>query len=237
MTQLGHENAAALDTAFTLFYKIGLEITPLLRREDILMASPQIIENVSRAFSDMLTIVADVVIAYYGAIHNLHHSQQASTKLDIYARFGHHMESFRARVRLCAYEIWRNVLERSMEDPDQVLVLQAWLAPQDTVLAMLSSDHVNLVSRAEEYTCTWLQPHLNSLFKGGDKCLLVQGKAGSGKTTLANWVGDRLQRPVSRKNISTLSFFFSESNLLNVSVLVEKPFRGNICISSVYSYA
>lgn len=173
------------------------------------MASPQIMDNVSRAFSDMLTIVADVAVTYYGAVHRLE-GDQTSTKLDIYSRFGHHMESFRARVRLCAYEVWRYVLERSMEDPEQIMVLQAWLAPQDTVLAMLASDHVNLVSRAEEYTCTWLQSHLNSFFKGDEKCLLVQGKAGSGKTTLANWAVDRLQRPVSRKSVCTLSFFFSK---------------------------
>lgn len=173
------------------------------------MASPQIMDSVSRAFSDMLTIVADVAVAYYGAIHRLQGGQM-SIKLDIYSRFGHHMESFRARVRLCAYEIWRHVLERSMEDPEQIMVLQSWLSPQDTVLAMLTSDHINLVSRAEEYTCTWLQPYLNSFFKGDDKCLLVQGKIGSGKTTLANWTVDRLQRPVSRKSVCTLSFFFSE---------------------------
>lgn len=209
MIQLGHENAAALDTAFTLFYQIGLEVAPLLGRDEVLIASPQIMENVSRAFSDMVTIVADVAMAYYGAIHRLS-GEETSAKVDIYARFGHHMDNFRTRVRQCAYEIWRYVLERSMEDPEQVLVLQAWLAPQDTVLAMLSSDHVNLVSRAEEYTCTWMQPHLNTFFKGEDKCLLVQGKSGCGKTTLANWVVDRLQRPVSRRNISALSFFFSK---------------------------
>lgn len=209
--QFGHENASALDTAFTLFYQIGLEIAILLKSEDILKDSPEIMEAVSRAFSDMLTIVTDVSMAYYGIIHRLHGSEQASSKLDIYARFGHHIESFRAGVHLCAYEMWRSVLDSRGEDPDNFRVLQTWLAPQDSVLALLSSDHVNLVCRAEEYTCTWLQSHLNSFFRGEDKCLLVQGKAGSGKTTMANWVIDRLQRPVSRKSISTLSFFFGES--------------------------
>lgn len=216
-TQLGYENAAALETAFTLFYRIGLEIAPLIRgdlrhrHECILEASSEIMENISNTFSDMLIIVADVSMAYYGAIHRMRHNEKTSTQLDIYARFGRHIEGFRANVRRCAHEMWRAVLERSGDDPDHVLVLQAWLAPQDTVLAQLSSDHVNLASRAEEYTCTWLQAHLNSFFKGDDKCLLVQGKAGSGKTTMANWVVDRLQRPVGRKDISTLSFFFSES--------------------------
>lgn len=217
MMQLGHENAAALETAFMLFYHIGLEISPLLRRDprlrhgDVLQSSPEIMDNISKTFSNMLIIVADVSMAYYGAIHHMRHVEQDSLKLDIYARFGHHLESFRADVRRCAHEMWRFALERSGDDPDHVLALQAWLAPQDTVLALLSSDHVNLVSRAGEYTCTWLQAHLNSFFKGRNKCLFIRGKAGSGKTTMANWVVDRLQRPVSRKNISTLSFFFSKS--------------------------
>lgn len=175
----------------------------------MLRASPQIMDNVSRAFSDLLTIVSDVAVAYYGAVHRLD-GDQSSTKLDVYSRFGHHMDSFRARVRLCSNEIWRYVLERSMEDPEQIQVLQGWLTPQDSVLATLASDHVNLVSRAEEYTCMWMQPHLNGFFKGDDKCLFVQGRSGSGKTTLANWVVERLQRPISRKSVSTLNFFFSK---------------------------
>lgn len=214
--QLGHENASALETAFALFYQIGIEISPLLRREsgsrqeNILEASNEIMGHISQTFSQMLTIVADVTMALYGAIHRMAHVEQVSTKLDIYARFGHHIESFRASVRRCAHEMWRFVLERSGDDVEDVLVLQAWLAPQDTILAQLSYDHVNLASRAEEYTCTWLQAHLNSFFKGDDKCLLVQGKSGSGKTTMANWVVDRLQRPMNRVNISILSFFFSK---------------------------
>lgn len=169
-------------------------------------------DNVSKAFSDMLTIVADVAMAFYGAVSRVQRGHsQVSTKLDIYARFGHHMETFRSRVRLCTFEIWRHTLERHMQNPDQILILQAWLAPQDTVLAMLSSDHVNLVSRPGEQTCTWMNDPLNNFFKGEGKCLLVQGGSGYGKTTLANWVVDRLQRPVNRKSITTLSFFFNSS--------------------------
>lgn len=176
------------------------------------MGSPNVMDNVSKAFSDMLTIVADVAMAYYGAVTHIHNGHtQMSTKLDIYARFGHHMEMFRSRVRLASYEIWRYNLERSMRDPDEILILQSWLGPQDTVLAMLSSDHVNLVGRPEEYTCTWLQNPLNSFFKGDEKCMFFEGESGSGKTTLANWVVDRLQRPVNRRSISTLSFFYSKS--------------------------
>lgn len=176
----------------------------------MLMASSNIMDNVSEAFSDMLSIVADVAMAFYGAVSRVEQGHnQVSTKLDIYARFGHHMETFRSRVRLCTFEIWRHTLERHMQNPDQILVLQAWLAPQDTVLAMLSSDHVNLVCRPEELTCSWMQEPLKTFFKGDEKCLLVQGGSGSGKTTLANWVIDRLQRPVNRKIVTTLSFFFN----------------------------
>lgn len=178
----------------------------------MLMASPNIMDNVSKTFSDMLAIVADVSMAFYGAVSRVEQGHnQVSTKLDIYARFGHHMETFRSRVRLCTFEIWRHTLERNMQNPDQILVLQAWLAPQDTVLAMLSSDHVNLVCRPEELTCTWMQEPLKNFFRGDEKCLLVQGGCGSGKTTLANWVVDRLQRPVNRKIVTTLSFFFNSS--------------------------
>ncbi|RYP08426.1 hypothetical protein DL764_001914 [Monosporascus ibericus] len=205
LLELGHENAVALETAFNLFYQFGLELSPLLKAEHTLVLVPSIMENIGRAFSELLGIVAGVAIAFYSAVHG----GRQLTRLDIYATFSGPIESFRSRVERCTHEMWTSKLRsHGCDDDGHFDLLREWLAPQDSVLAFLASNRINLTSPPEEYTCTWFQPHINQFFKTNEKVLVVEGKSGSGKTTLANWVVNRLQRPVYGRELSTLSFFY-----------------------------
>ncbi|KAI8950503.1 hypothetical protein F4801DRAFT_602241 [Xylaria longipes] len=209
LLELGHENAEALQTAFDLFYQLGLELSPLLRAENALRLAPSIMEDVARAFSELLNIVSGIAVGYYTAVHSTRH---VTTRLDIYATFGASIHTYRSRVQHCEHEIWNFELRtQGYDESVQIGTLQEWLAPQDLVLASLASNHISLATRPEEYTCIWFQSHLNQFFKSADKVLLVEGKSGSGKTTLANWVVSRLQRPISGRVIPTLSFFFNTS--------------------------
>ncbi|KAI0466964.1 hypothetical protein F4859DRAFT_282468 [Xylaria cf. heliscus] len=209
LLELGHENAEALQIAFDLFYQLGLELSPLLRAENALRLAPSIMENVARAFSELLNIVSSIAISYYGAVHS---SRHVTTWLDIYATFGASIDNYRSRVQHCEHEIWNFELRtQGYDETVQIGILQEWLAPQDQVVAFLASNHISLATRPEEYTCIWFQSHLNQFFKSADRVLLVEGKSGSGKTTLANWVVNRLQRPIAGRVIPTLSFFFNTS--------------------------
>lgn len=140
LLELGHENAAALQTAFELFYQLGLELAPLLRAEHALLLSPSIMEDVSRAFSELLNIVSGIAIGYYSAVHG---SRQMTTRLDIYATFGASIDNYRSRVQHCEHEIWTFELRsQGYDDGDHIESLQAWLAPQDKVLAFLDRKSV-----------------------------------------------------------------------------------------------
>ncbi|TGJ87334.1 hypothetical protein E0Z10_g1461 [Xylaria hypoxylon] len=209
LLELGHENAKALQTAFDLFYQLGLELSPLLRAENALRLAPSIMEGVARAFSELLSIVSGIAVSYYTAVHG----SRQTTRLDIYATFGASIDSYRSRVQHCEYEIWNfEIRTQGYGEAIQIETLEEWLAPQDKVLAFLSSNHISLASRPEEYTCIWFQSHLNQFFKHDDKVLLVEGKSGSGKTTLANWVVSRLQRPIGGRGVvPTLNFFYNSS--------------------------
>ncbi|KAI1428078.1 hypothetical protein F5Y12DRAFT_711393 [Xylaria sp. FL1777] len=209
LLELGYENATALQTAFDLFYQLGLELSPLLRAENALRLAPSIMEGVARAFSELLSIVSGIAIGYYTAVHG----SRQTTRLDIYATFGASIENYRSRVQHCEHEIWNFELRnQGYGEAIQIETLREWLAPQDKVLAFLSSNHISLASRPEEYTCIWFQSHLNQFFKHDEKVLLVEGPSGSGKTTLANWVVNRLQRPIGGRGVvPTLSFFYNSS--------------------------
>lgn len=161
-------------------------------------------ENVGRAFSELLSIVSGVAIAFYSAVHN----GRESTRLDIYATFSGPLDNFRSRVERCSRALWA----LKYDDEDHFGLIRRWLAPQDSILAFLASNRISLATRPEEYTCTWFQSHLNYFFKNNEKILAVEGKSGSGKTTLANWVVNRLQRPVFGRELSTLSFLYGANS-------------------------
>ncbi|KAI1179918.1 hypothetical protein F4777DRAFT_404878 [Nemania sp. FL0916] len=209
LLELGHENATALQTAFDLFYQLGLELAPLLGAGHALSSSPSIMENVNRAFSELLSVVSGVAVGYYSAVHR---SGQTTTRLDIYGTFGASIDNYRSRVHHCETEIWNLELRtQGYDDATQIEILEEWLAPQDKVLAFLSSNKISLATRPEDYTCIWFQPYLNQFFKHDRNVLLVEGKSGAGKTTLANWAVSRLQRPIGGRVVPTLSFFFDSS--------------------------
>lgn len=207
LLNLGHENAAALEKAFNLFYQFGLDLSPLLQRADLFNESRAIMEDLGRAFADLLQIVTGISITFYQAVH----SGKPSTKIDIFSSFSSIIETFRLRVHRCSREMWDAALMDHASDGRQVEVLQRWLAPTDSVLAFLSSNHVSIACRPEQFTCIWFQSHLSAFLKSRENILLIEGKVGSGKTTLANWIIDRLQRPISRRHVSTISFFYDYS--------------------------
>ncbi len=187
----------------------------MLRAENALRLASPIMEGVARAFSELLNIVAGIAISYYTAAHRSHQG----TRLDIYATYGAFIDNYRSRVLQCEREIWNFELRnQGYGDAIQIETLREWLAPKDKVLSFLSSNHISLASRAEEYTCLWFQSHMNQFFKHDEKVLLVEGPSGSGKTTLANWVVNRLQRPIGGRGVvPTLNFFYSKSNMYKLS--------------------
>ncbi|KAI0025146.1 hypothetical protein F4780DRAFT_792715 [Xylariomycetidae sp. FL0641] len=208
LLELGHENSAALQTAFDLFYQLGQELSRLLRAEHALHLAPAITENVGRAFSELLNIVSGIAIGFHSAVHGA----GKTSRLDIYATFGASIDQFRSRIKHCIREIWKfEFMSQGFEDAHHIDTITEWLAPQDSILAFLASNHINLASRPEQYTCSWFQKPLDRFFHYDEKILWIEGPAGSGKTTLANWAAERLQRPIGGRMISTLGFFYNAS--------------------------
>ena len=210
LLELGHENATALRKVFKLFYQFGNELSLLLKQAELFALDVAIQDGVGTAFVDLLNIVTGVAVQFHLAVHGA----KESVALDIYASFGGLITAFRAQVAKVAQHMWAASLERAgLIDGPTVDVLRNWLAPQDSVLAFLSSNHVNLANQAADHTCVWFQQHLSSFLRGNDKIMVVEGKQGSGKSTMANWVTDRLQRPIGGRNrkVSTISFAFNQT--------------------------
>ncbi|KAI7683105.1 hypothetical protein KC353_g21514, partial [Hortaea werneckii] len=141
----------------------------------------------------------------------------------MYEVFGSTIETFRLRRSKTSDAIWNHQIESDSMDTEDALtieVLNNWLRPQDRVLDLLGTDHTTFADQQAEFTCIWFQEELVNFVKGSNECLLLNGPAGSGKTTLAGSIIERLQRPVARKNFSTIFCSIgsvpSEANTLHV---------------------
>lgn len=74
------------------------------------------------------------------------------------------------------------------------------------------------LKRAED-TCEWLKTPLVEFFRGNEKALTITGESGCGKTVLAGWVKERLQRPLDHVQYSTLTYHFPYDSPAQCTVL------------------
>ncbi|EME41438.1 hypothetical protein DOTSEDRAFT_46432 [Dothistroma septosporum NZE10] len=220
LLELGHENSAALDKAFGFLYRYSSAVTSLLSRSEVLKLSQEIYEEMCKMYSDLLTLVVDVSVRFYKAVHS---SSGASASLDLFEVFGDTIATFRHRRDSITELIWKQEIAGDNSDIDEAIevsTLDRWLAPQDRVLATLELDHTLIADNLAEHTCVWFSDDLAKFVKGTEHSLLINGAPGSGKTTLAAALAERLQRPVARKSYAMLFYSVgavpSQSSTLNV---------------------
>ncbi|KAF2628800.1 hypothetical protein BU25DRAFT_365743 [Macroventuria anomochaeta] len=204
LLELGHENSAALDKAFSVLYKFSLSFSSVLRRSELLAATAEIREQLCLLYTDLISLVVDVSIRFYKTANGM---TSGSASLDIFELFGETIEGFRSRQNSVVELIWESQIENEDFEEGEALdvkVLSRWLSPQDRVLATLNRDHSFFVDQQVEMTCIWFQKYLTRFLQSDKSFLLVTGQAGAGKTTLAGSIVERLQRPVNRKQVDTL---------------------------------
>ncbi|EME77291.1 uncharacterized protein MYCFIDRAFT_60116 [Pseudocercospora fijiensis CIRAD86] len=202
LLELGHENGAALDKAFGFMYRCSSAVSALLARSEVLSFSSEIYQQLCMMYSDLLTLVVDVAVRFYKAVHG-NSGEQAS--LDMYHVFGSTIQTFRERRDKLTKAIWKDQMEsEEFGGEAEVNVLERWLAPEDRILETLSLDHTLIADDLAEFTCVWFNDELSKFVKSSDSTLLINGPQGSGKTTLAASLAERLQRPIARKTYSTI---------------------------------
>lgn len=200
-------------------YRCSSSVSALLARSEVLSFSSEIYEQLCLMYSDLLTLVVDVALRFFKAVHS---SAGEHASLDMYSIFGETITTFRERRDNVTRSIWREQMDYDddLAETVEVDALERWLAPQDHVLETLSADHTLIADELAEFTCVWFNDELSKFIKSTDTSLLISGSAGSGKTTLAASLAERLQRPIARKTYSTifvsLGAISSQASSLNV---------------------
>lgn len=183
-----------MEKAFAFCYRLSSQVSQLVARAELLKLSASTYEQLSYMYTDLLSLVTDIAVTFYKAVH----SSSSTVSVDIYEEFGDVIVTFRERREAVTNSIWR---ETTGEDVVDVAVLSRWLSPQDRVLTTLALDYSLL---AEDLVgCVWFHDDLAKFIKGSEKILLINGNAGSGRTTLAASLTERLQRPIAKKQYAT----------------------------------
>ncbi|KAF7589548.1 hypothetical protein BBP40_004171 [Aspergillus hancockii] len=199
---LGEENAPALMTSFGFFYSISTALANLLERTDLFSVTQETQEQLVLALLDLVRLVHGVATHFYQATSSL---TTASISVNIYETFSGQIQTFRDRCENIADSMWRHQFLRQNLDADQVKQIQAWLAPEDRVLADVADATSQLAQDREELTCLWVKQYLTRFLKSQQlRILSLAGKPGSGKSVLASVIVDHLQHPIGGVSYKTL---------------------------------
>ncbi|KAI4287738.1 MAG: hypothetical protein L6R35_003004 [Caloplaca aegaea] len=199
LLELGPDNAQALETTFAVFYKLGLSIAFLLRRHALLTASEHLRCEVGYSFNDLLIIVRDVSLYY--RVKLLGREQEVT--FDFNSVFGSQISRFNQRRVGIVNAMWEHVL--GDEASTQIQTVRNWIQPGDRTLRKLLIENETAAGRRDEFTCEWFQSHLLAFTRSQDDVLSLQGRGGCGKSVLASWIVERLQRPLGKKTYDTIS--------------------------------
>ncbi|KAL9029307.1 MAG: hypothetical protein Q9196_002433 [Gyalolechia fulgens] len=199
LVQLGPSNAQALEMTFSVFYKLGLSISLLLRRNTLLTATEHLRREVGYAFNDLLLLVRDVSLYYRARLLG----SAPETSFDFNTAFGHQVSGFDQRKAGIVNAMWGHALGH--QALSQMQTLRKWLQPSDRASRKLLGGNETRAGGRAEFTCEWFQSHLLAFTRSQNDILAIHGPAGCGKSVLAGWIVERLQRPLGKKTHDTLS--------------------------------
>ena len=165
ISQLGPDNAEALETTFAVFYKLGLSIAFLLRRDKLLTASSFLRIEVSRSLNNLFVLVRDVSVFYRVKLFSRAHE----TAFDFNTVFGRQVSSFSQRRAAIVNAMWEQVL--GYQSSTQILTVRNWLQPRDRSLRKLVTKPEAAAGRRDEFTCEWFQSHLLAFTRSQDDIL------------------------------------------------------------------
>ncbi|GAB7354328.1 hypothetical protein MBLNU459_g4841t2 [Dothideomycetes sp. NU459] len=203
LLELGENNAAALNTTFGVFYKLGLSLSFLSSHEAKLSLSTHIREDVGRAFHDIHTLVFDVAVYYQRSVRGL---SRGTVTVDFISLFRGNLENFYRRKSLIIDHMWRHSL--GTKASKDVQKMRAWLDQRSCLLKVVSADRLAYKLQYDQYTCEWFQRHLLDFTRSNQDVLAITAPSGGGKTVLSSWIQERLQRPLDQKTHSTIMYKF-----------------------------
>ena len=170
-----------------------------MRDSTLLSANPEIRKQVAQGLNLILLLVHDVTFYYHRQLRGT----SRETRIDFNGVFGRKIAAFYQLKNHIVDAMWEYTLgdEAAME----IRVLRKWLGPRDAGLQKLLKSDDSAPSFREEFTCEWFQSHLLAFSRSKNDTFAAHAPPGCGKSVLAGWIVERLQRPIGKRTYVTLS--------------------------------
>jgi ABC-type multidrug transport system fused ATPase/permease subunit len=182
-----------------MFYKAGLSLSFFLQHPELLSANSHIRTEVGQVLNELLILVRDVGLYYRTRISAL---SSAEISIDFSSVFSKNIFAFYRRKDHIIDALWEC---RLGDDCANVRVIRQWLDTHDNIARTVIREQLAANSRRHEHTSEWMGRPLLDFSRSTEDVLAITGPSGSGKSILAGWIVERLQKPLDKKMYETLS--------------------------------
>lgn len=190
-------------------YELGLLVSQITQIPGIFESTKEIKASISNLYSELVGLAGCISVHYRNHIFNLGPKHQTVT-LNLNDLFGGDIDSIWASKTALYDRIWSQSLGKK-HFPLTLAELRHRLNPESEAFRhALYAELAEDLERAED-TCEWVKSDLVDYLQSNEKILTVTGAPGSGKTVLADWIEERLQRPLNDTTYSVLLYTFRKS--------------------------
>ncbi|KAK7432232.1 hypothetical protein QQZ08_001177 [Neonectria magnoliae] len=206
LLEIGHGQAKALVPTFMALYELAMLLSNISQIQDLEYMPRHIKESAAHIFCDLVQLVGHIASHYRQRISGL--EAGASIKISFDSVFGNQIDRVWQAKNALYDNIWDFKLG-SKGSPSDLQWLREKLQPSfgPSVRNTLYDEVLEQLDRSED-TCSWIKDTLVQFFHSNDQVLSVTGPPGVGKTVLAEWVQERLARPLDHRSYAVLTYNF-----------------------------
>ncbi|OLN98018.1 hypothetical protein CCHL11_06795 [Colletotrichum chlorophyti] len=213
LLELGHEQADALEPTFNALYELALLLGQTARLSNMFTVNDAIKHDITRIFDSLIRLIGNVAFFYRQRINTIY---SGSVTIDFEAEFGSQItEIWKQREHLYDH-IWAYKLRNNSYPVDISTLRQQLLPTKQSVKSTVYGRAADRKLRVEG-TCDWIHHDLYDFLSSSDRIFTITGSDGCGKSMIASWVRERLERPVNRVHYETISYTFSNESSTEAS--------------------
>lgn len=189
-------------------YELGQLLANTLELRSLFVLSEDIARALGEVINGLVHLLGDIAIFYHQRISRL---SRTSVTIDFDREFGRQLEEICSKREQLIYTIWAYRLGGSHGASD-VASLHRELGSTYTHTKSYLYGRTQEKKRRVDGTCEWLEEDLIEFLEKDENILAITGSAGCGKSMLASWVRDQLERPVGHldEKYRTLSYTFGK---------------------------
>ncbi|KAK3343472.1 hypothetical protein B0T25DRAFT_634562 [Lasiosphaeria hispida] len=203
LLMLGLLQTRTLLPTFQVFYQLSIMLSHTSR----IHGTAQAKDDVTRLYSAVVALV-DAVAVFYRVKLTLVTRDQDKT-IDFESSFGTKLDKIWECHRDIMSKMWLPKLnERDPDHSARLGQVHRQLKPEWSERDVFYERVTANLAYAGN-TCGWFEPHLIDFLDGDQKVLAITGGPGSGKTFLAEWIEERLLRPLDYEDDMCLTLTYA----------------------------